>query len=143
MILVVLIVILVVFCFTWIGIIPYGIYIYPLLGCGIYSSIKFCHQIKNSKSLLIDVKFWTWVTLFLGTYIAPLIHFSEKKWITNYSTPPHDWMPWAFVVSVIYFIGFIFLDVFMLKDKNVEPTKYLWVLNPKKIKILYFLMIIS
>ncbi len=143
MILIALLISLLGLLFVIFGIIPYGLYVYPMIGCGVYSAVKTWERVKSSKQVLIDIKFWTWVTLFLGTFIAPLIHFSENKWIIRYSTPPSDWKPWAFIISTIYFCGFVLLDVFLKKKIIVNKTKDIWILNPQKMKVVYIMMFVS
>lgn len=140
---IIFLILLVGFSLVLFDIIPYGLYIYPMIGCGVYSAVKIWQRIIINKNLLIDVKFWTWGTLFLGTFIAPIIHFSENEWITRYGAHPSDWRPWALIISSIYFFGFILLDVFLRKGTIVKETKNLWLLNSKKIKIVYLMMGLS
>lgn len=104
--------------------IPIDIYLIPLILCGIislYNIITYYYKINSFRNLY----FYVWLTLFVSTYIAPLIHFSRNSWMPIYvKDVPSNWNLYSFYVSSIYFFGTIILIAMKKKSSHIIKLNF-------------------
>lgn len=122
--------------------IPIDLYLIPLALSGILAFNKLLEKSK-SETALRDVFFYTWVVIYLSTFIAPIIHFSRDYWIEYVYLEPKSWNELALYVSSIYLYGIIVF--YSLDRKNVynKQSSNIWIFKSNASIIVISLMLLS
>lgn len=115
----------------------------PIAVCGMLSINLIVRTIQNG-NYATNAYFYTWIFIFISTYVAPLIHFAHNYWVPNMQPRPYDWTSYAFITSMMYLVGiFIWRRIFNNgTNLPVKRSSKQWTLSSNwKIWITIFLLI--
>ena len=121
---------------------PFDWYLLPVVLGGMISLYKVLNLLKTI-DYLRNADFYVWIVLFLGAFVAPLIHFSRDAWISHVYILPSNWNTLALITSAILLYGmFVFIFLEQIKYRPLYQKKE-WSFKKNAKYLIIFLMIIS
>lgn len=127
-----------------VGSMPFGFYLLPLGFSGLISVYNIIYYYKNlQKQTYIQIALW--VTIFINSFVSPIIHFSNDFWLLNMPYMTSNWEVPAFWISFMYLVGMVIIKIVMSNSLSTtqKVVKSVWSYNNRAKIVVILCMIFS
>lgn len=124
------------------GFIPWDMYLFPMVLCGVISAVKLSDCFSKPQYYR-DIYTIAWAVVFVNSYVAPVIHFVRGEWMEYIIFYPDHWNDYACLTSLFYLTGIVIWLVIFRENEPGRRYTTKWGCRTDAHKILLGLMAVS